>query len=38
MFGFLLMAFVASLQTVEDIVSYVRGEHFDAEIEMTTDV
>ncbi len=38
MFGFLLMAFVAFLQTVEDIVSFVRGEHFDAEIEMTTDV
>ncbi len=38
MFGFLLMASVAALQTVEDIVSFVRGEHFDAEIEMTTDV
>ena len=38
MFGFLLMAFVAFLQTIEDIISFVRGEHLDAEIEMTTDV
>jgi len=38
MSGFLLMAFVAFLQTIEDIVSFVRGEHFDAEIELTTDV
>ena len=38
MLGFLVMAFVAFLQTIEDIVSFVRGEHFDAEIEMTTDV
>ncbi len=38
MFGILLMAFVAFLQTVEDIVSFARGEHLDAEIEMTTDV
>jgi len=38
MFGFFLMAFVAFLQTVEDIVSFARGEHLDAEIEITTDV
>jgi TRAP-type C4-dicarboxylate transport system permease small subunit len=38
MFGLLLMAFVAALQVVEDIVSYSRGEHLDAEIEMATDV
>lgn len=38
MIGLLLMAFVAALQVVEDIVSYARGEHLDAEIEMATDV
>ena len=38
MFGFLVMAFVAFLQTIEDIISFVRGEHLDAEIEVTTDV
>lgn len=38
MFGFLLMAFVALLQTVEDIVSFARGEYLDSEIEVTTDV
>ncbi len=38
MFGFLLMAFVAFLQTIEDIISFVRGEYLDAEIEVTTDV
>lgn len=38
MFGFLLMAFVALLQTIEDIVSFARGEYLDAEIEITTDV
>jgi TRAP-type C4-dicarboxylate transport system permease small subunit len=38
MFGFLLMAFVAMLQTVEDIISFSREEYLDAEMEMTTDV
>lgn len=38
MAGFLLMALVAFLQTIEDIVSFARGEYLDAEIEMTTDV
>ena len=38
MIGFLLMAFVALLQTVEDIISFVRGDYLDAEIELTTDV
>ncbi|MDP6705832.1 MAG: TRAP transporter small permease [Alphaproteobacteria bacterium] len=38
MFGFGLMAFIAALQMIEDIVSFVRGEYVDAEIELTTDV
>lgn len=38
MIGFLLMAFVAFLQAVEDVVSFARGEYLDAEIEITTDV
>ncbi len=38
MFGFLLMAFIALLQTIEDIISFVRGEHLDGEVEITTDV
>ena len=38
MFGFLLMAFVAFMQMIEDIISFTRGEYLDAEIEMTTDV
>ncbi|MGI9521526.1 MAG: TRAP transporter small permease [Hyphomicrobiaceae bacterium] len=38
MLGFLLMAFVALLQTIEDIISFARGEHLDAEIEVTTDI
>jgi TRAP-type C4-dicarboxylate transport system permease small subunit len=38
MFGFLSMAFIALLQTVEDIISYVRGEHFSTDIELTTDI
>ena len=37
-FGFGLMAFVALLQTVEDVVSYVRGEHFSSDIELTTEI
>lgn len=38
MLGFLMTAFVAILQTIEDIISFARGEHLDAELEMTTDV
>lgn len=38
MVGFLLMAFVAFLQTVEDIVGFTRGEYLDADMELTTDV
>lgn len=38
MFGFLLMAFIALLQLIEDIVSFARREYIDAEIEVTTDV
>lgn len=38
MFGFLLMAFVALLQTIEDIIAFARGEHLDSDIELTTDV
>ena len=38
MFGFLLMAFVAFMQMIEDIISFTRGEYLDAKIEMTTDV
>ena len=36
MFGFLLTDFVAFLQMVKDIISFVRGEYLDAEIEVTT--
>ena len=38
MIGFLSMALVALLQLIEDIISFARGEHLDAEFEMTTDV
>ena len=38
MFGFLLMAFIAFLQMVEDIISFARAEYLDAEIEVTTDI
>jgi TRAP-type C4-dicarboxylate transport system permease small subunit len=38
MFGFLLMAFVALLQVVEDIIGFAREEYLDAPMEMTTDV
>ena len=37
-FGFLLMAFIALLQMVEDIISFSRGEYLDAKIESTTDI
>ena len=38
MFGFLMMAFIAFLQLIEDMISYARGEHLDSAIEFTTDV
>ncbi len=38
MFGFLMMAFIALLQTIEDIVAFARGDHLDADVELTTDV
>jgi TRAP-type C4-dicarboxylate transport system permease small subunit len=38
MIGFLMMSFVAFLQTIEDIVSFARGEYLHAEMELTTDV
>ena len=38
MFGFLLMAFIAFLQLIEDIIGFARKEYLDAEIELTTDV
>ena len=38
MFGFLLMAFIALLQLIEDIISFARKEYLDGEIELTTDV
>ena len=38
MFGFILMAFIAFLQMIEDIISFARGEHLDGEIELTTDI
>lgn len=38
MIGFLLMAFVALLQFIEDIIGFVREERLDGEIELITDV
>lgn len=38
MFGFILMALIAFLQMIEDIISFKRAEYLDAEMEMTTDV
>lgn len=38
MMGFLVMAFIAVLQFVEDVISLVRGDYLDAAIELTTDV
>lgn len=38
MFGFLLMAFIAFLQMIEDIVSFSSGEYLHAEFEETTDI
>ena len=36
--GFSLMALVAFLQTIEDIISYKKGEHFTSRVEVATDV
>ena len=38
MFGFGLMAFIAFLQMIEDIISFKRGEHLKGEIELVTDI
>ncbi len=38
MVGFCLMALVAFLQLIEDLISLVRGEYLDEQIELTTDV
>ena len=38
MFGFLLMALIAFLQLVEDIVAFIRRDYLDAKVEVTTDV
>ena len=38
MIGFVLMGFLAFLQFIEDIISFRRKEHLDAEIELVTDV
>ena len=36
--GMGLMSIVAFLQIIEDIHSYIKGDHFTAEIEAATDV
>lgn len=38
MFGFLLMAFIALLQLIEDIISFKRQEYLDDKVEIITDV
>ncbi|NKC15300.1 MAG: TRAP transporter small permease subunit [Gammaproteobacteria bacterium] len=38
MFGFLLMALIALLQLLEDIIAFARKEYLGGEIELTTDV
>lgn len=38
MIGFILMGFLAFLQLVEDIISFMRKEYLDTEIELVTDV
>ena len=38
MLRFILMAFVSFLQIIEDIISLMRGEYLEAEMEATTDV
>ena len=36
--GMGLMSLVAFLQIIEDIHSYIKGDHFTAEVEAATDV
>ena len=38
MFGFLMMATIALLQLIEDVISFQRQEYLDDEVEVTTDV
>ena len=38
MVGFLLMGLIAFLQLIEDIISFIRKDYLDAEMELTTDV
>ena len=38
MVGFCLMAFVAFLQLIEDLISLLQGKYVDEQIEFTTDV
>ena len=38
MIGFIMMGFVAFLQFIEDIISFVRKDYLDEEIELITDV
>ncbi len=38
MAGFCLMAFVAFLQLIEDVISLMQGKYVDEQIELTTDV
>ena len=38
MSGFLLMAFIAFLQVIEDIISFARVEYLHAEFEETTEI
>ena len=38
MAGFCLMAFVAFLQLIEDVISLMHGKYVDEQIELTTDV
>lgn len=38
MAGFILMGLVAFLQFIEDIISFMRKEYLDAEVELVTDV
>lgn len=38
MFGFLLMAFIAFLQVIEDVIGFAREEYLHAEFQETTDI
>lgn len=38
MFGFLLMSFIALLQLIEDIISFIRKDYLHADIDVITDV